>query len=212
MPASDSGGGSRLVSRLRRELRGTVRDDPFHLARYSTDASFYRVQPLAVAFPADADDVVAAIGVARSCGVPVIPRGAGTSMGGQVLGRGLVLDTTPNLNRLLSVDPERASAVVEPGIVLDQLNRSLRPHGLFFPVDPATASRATIGGMVGNNSAGARSIRYGMTVDNVSEIASVRCRGPVRTAMPPAAIAPWSPASVCCGPGRPTSSSAGCPG
>ena len=159
-----------LVAELRKELRGEVLDDAFSRARYAVDASFYRIEPIAVALPRTTEDVHRAVEVARSRGVPVLPRGAGTSQGGQTVGRALVVDTSKYLTRLLDVDEQAATAVVEPGIVLDRLNEQLASRGLFFAVDPATSSRATLGGMAGNNSAGARSIRYGLMVDNVKAI------------------------------------------
>jgi FAD/FMN-containing dehydrogenase/Fe-S oxidoreductase len=159
-----------FAARLRRELEGEVLDDAFSRARYSTDASFYRIVPQAVALPRSREDLRRAVGVARDAGVPVLVRGSGTSQCGQSVGEGLILDTTKHLRRLLEVDRGARTARVEPGLVLDRLNAELKPLGLFFPVDPATSSRATLGGMAGNNSAGARSIRYGMMVDNVRAI------------------------------------------
>ena len=166
-----------FIGRLRRELDGEVLADAFSRARYSTDASFYRIVPLAVAIPRTAADIDRAIAIAREASIPVVPRGAGTSQCGQTIGRALVIDTSKHLRRLLSVDEEASTAVVEPGLVLDQLNAQLNPRGLQFPVDPATSSRATLGGMAGNNSAGARSIRYGMMVDNVRAIEATLADG-----------------------------------
>ncbi len=160
----------KFVAELRKELRGEVLDDTFSRARYAVDASFYRIEPIAVVLPRTTEDIRRAVEVARARGVPVLPRGAGTSQGGQTVGRALVVDTSKYLTQLLDVDEQAGSAVVEPGIVLDRLNDQLASRGLFFAVDPATSSRATLGGMAGNNSAGARSIRYGMMVDNVKAI------------------------------------------
>lgn len=140
---------------------------------YATDASIYQIEPLGVVLPRTPDDVEAVMSVAREEGVPVLPRGAGTSQCGQTVGRAVVVDTSRRLNRLLEVDRESRTAWVEPGLVLDDLNRQLAPEGLCFPVDVATASRATLGGMAGNNSGGARSIRYGIMADNVLAVDAV---------------------------------------
>ncbi len=185
-------------------MRGEVRFDAFTRGLYSTDASHYQIEPLGVVFPQSVKDVEAVMEVARDQGVPVLPRGGGTSQCGQTIGRALILDTSRHLTGIGvdgerrasaqppsanesgpmrvagaiqpgGLDPERdrgsaQEIVVEPGVVLDHLNAHLEPHGLWFPVDPSTGSRATLGGMAGNNSAGARSIRYGMMVDNVAAL------------------------------------------
>jgi len=136
-------------------------------AEYSSDASNYRVAPLAVAFPRSADDLVAALAVCRELGVPLTGRGAGTSIAGNALSSGLVLDTSRYFNRVLSVDPEARTAVVEPGAVLDAITKAAAPHGLRFGPDPSTHSRCTIGGAIGNNACGSRALRYGRSADNV---------------------------------------------
>ena len=136
-------------------------------AEYSSDASNYRVAPLAVAFPRSADDLAAALSVCRELGVPLTGRGAGTSIAGNALSTGLVLDTSRYLNRVLSVDPASRTAVVEPGAVLDAITKAAAPHGLRFGPDPSTHSRCTIGGAIGNNACGSRALRYGRTADNV---------------------------------------------
>jgi len=161
---------SRLALRLRGEVEGDVRFDAMTRGLYATDASIYQIAPLAVVFPRTLDDVDATMAIAREEGVPVLPRGAGTSQCGQTVGRAVVMDTSRHLDRVLEIDRAEPTVTVEPGLVLDQLNRRLAPTGLFFPVDVATASRATIGGMAGNNSGGARSIRYGIMADNVVEM------------------------------------------
>lgn len=166
-----------LVRRLRRELEGEVLFDRLNRGRYSTDASIYQIEPVGVVLPRSLEDVVRTVEIAREEGVPVLPRGAGTSQGGQAVGEALIVDTSRHLDRVLELHPEEATVVVEPGIVLDALNASLRPHGLFFPVDVATASRATLGGMAGNNSSGARSIRYGIMADNVHAVDALLSTG-----------------------------------
>src|SRR6267378_1543960 len=159
--------GSRLERRLRRETRGEVLFDAFSRGRYSTDASIYQIEPLGVVVPRSREDAAAAIAIAREEGVPVLPRGGGTSQCGQTVAQALVVDCSKYLDRVIAVDVEGRRTRVEPGVVLDRLNRSLRQHRLFFPVDPSTASRATIGGMTANNSCGSRSLRYGNMVHNV---------------------------------------------
>jgi FAD/FMN-containing dehydrogenase/Fe-S oxidoreductase len=159
-----------LERRLRAAVAGDVMLDPFSRGRYATDASCYQVTPEAVVVPRSTEEMAAALAVAREEGLAVTPRGGGTSQNGQTVNASLVIDTTKHVNRIHEIDPHRGRAVVEPGVVLDELNRVLKPHGLWFPVDVSTASRATIGGMTGNNSCGTRSIRYGTMRDNVRSI------------------------------------------
>jgi FAD/FMN-containing dehydrogenase/Fe-S oxidoreductase len=156
---------------LRRELEavvdGDVRFDRVSRALYSTDASVYQIEPRGVVLPKSAEAVVKTIEIAARHGVPVTPRGGGTSQAGQAIGAGLVLDTSKHLNRVLEINPDQRWARVEPGVVLDDLNLALRPHGLRFAPDVSSASRATVGGMMANNSSGARSVLYGKTIDHV---------------------------------------------
>ena len=166
-----------LEARLRREIRGEVMFDAFSRGRYSTDASIYQIEPLGVVVPRGREDAAVAIATAREQGVPVLPRGAGTSQCGQTVARALVLDCSRHMDQVISVDVEARRARVEPGVVLDRLNRSLRQHKLFFPVDPSTASRATLGGMTANNSCGSRSLRYGNMVHNVRGIDALLADG-----------------------------------
>ncbi len=148
-------------------MAGEVRFDRASRALYATDASVYQIEPLAVLLPRSRDDVEAAVAVAARHGVPITPRGGGTSQAGQSIGAGLVVDTSKYLNRVLSVDPEARTARVEPGLVLDDLNAAVKPHGLRFAPDVSSSSRATVGGMMANNSSGARSVLYGKTGDHV---------------------------------------------
>ncbi len=166
-----------LERRLRREIAGQVLFDAFSRGRYATDASIYQMMPLGVVVPARVEDVHAVIAAAREEGVPILPRGGGTSQCGQTVNHALVVDTSRHLNRILELDVPGRRCVVEPGIVLDELNRALQPHGLWFPVDISTGSRATIGGMAGNNSCGARSIRFGTMRDNVLAIDAILADG-----------------------------------
>ena len=170
-------GDVRLAQRLRRELEGEVLFRAADRGRYATDASIYQVEPVGVVVPRHEADVAAAMAIAREHGVPVLARGGGTSQCGQTVNRALVLDCTPHLRRVLAVDPAARTATVEPGIVLGQLNAVLKPHGLFFAPDPSTHARATIGGMAGNNSCGAKSIRYGLMADNVVSIDALLADG-----------------------------------
>ena len=172
-PASHSA----LAARLRREVRGQVLFDSASRGRYATDASIYQIEPIGVVVPQSEEDALIALQIAREEGVPVLPRGAGTSQCGQTVGAALVIDTSKHLNRLLKLDVATLSAEVEPGMVLDTLNAQLRPHGLWFPVDVSTSAQATLGGMAGNNSCGSRSIRYGNMVHNVSAIDAVLADG-----------------------------------
>ncbi len=168
---------SALAARLRRELEGEVLFDAFSRGRYSTDASIYQVEPVGVVVPRTEQDIVRVIQIAAEEGVSLIARGGGTSQCGQTVGNGIVVDVSKYLNKVLALDTKNRRVRVQPGIVLDQLNALLKPHGLFFPIDPSTANRATIGGMVGNNSCGARSIRYGNTVHNVHAIDAFMASG-----------------------------------
>jgi len=170
-------GDSRLAERLRRETAGEVLFDGFSRGRYSTDASIYQIEPIGVVVPRRAEDIAAAIAIAREEGVPVLPRGGGTSQCGQTVGRALVIDTSKHFRRLLELDTEARTVTVEPGLTLDGLNAQLKRHGLSFPVDVSTGAQATLGGMAGNNSCGARSIRYGNMVHNVEAIDAILADG-----------------------------------
>ena len=169
--------GEILERRLSGRIAGEILTDVFSRGRYATDASMYQMMPHAVVVPASADDVALTLDSARTEGIAVLPRGAGTSQCGQTVNHAVVIDHTRHLDRLLELDVEERTCVVEPGIVLDELNRRLRPHGLWFPVDVSTASRATIGGMAANNSCGSRSIRYGLMRDNVIAIDALTIDG-----------------------------------
>ncbi|GAA2247781.1 FAD-binding and (Fe-S)-binding domain-containing protein [Streptomyces atrovirens] len=166
-----------LLTGLRAAVRGEVDFTATARALTTMDASNYRRVPLGVVAPRDADDVAAALSVCRTYGVPVVPRGGGTSIAGQATGTGVVLDFTRHMNRLLSLDPEARTAVVQPGLVLDRLQEAAAPHGLRFGPDPSTHSRCTLGGMIGNNSCGSHSVAWGTTADSVRELAVVTPRG-----------------------------------
>src|SRR5450631_1733207 len=161
---------SRLAQRLRAECRGDVLFDAASRGRYATDASIYQILPIGAVVPRDEGDAKIALAVARELNVPVLPRGAGSSQCGQTVGEALVVDHSKSLNRIVDFDKESMTATVQPGMVLDQLNAYLQPHGLWLPVDVSTSAQATIGGMTGNNSCGSRSIAYGNMVHNVHAI------------------------------------------
>lgn len=166
----------RLVGRI----EGEVLTSAFDRGRYATDASIYQIMPKSVVVPKTWADVEAALDFAKSEGVALLPRGGGTSQSGQTVNDALVVDFTKHLNRVLDFDPESGRATVEPGLVLDDLNRQLKPAGWWFPVDVSTASRATLGGMAANNSCGSRSIRYGKMRDNVLALEAMTADGALR--------------------------------
>ena len=170
-------GDARLAQRLRGALEGEVLFTRGDRARYATDASIYQIEPVGVAVPRTVADLQAALAIAREHDVPVLARGGGTSQCGQTVNRALVLDCSKYLRRVLDIDAAAGTAWVEPGIVLGHLNAQLKPHGLFFPVDPSTHARCTIGGMAANNSCGSKSIRYGLMADNVLAIDALLADG-----------------------------------
>ncbi len=175
----DRSEGPKWTRQLRDAVAGDVLSDAFSLGRYATDASAYQMMPQAVVVPANVADVATVLDVAGENDIAVTARGGGTSQCGQAINTGIVVDTSRHLNRLISVDAEARRCVVEPGLVLDELNRLLEPTGLWFPVDISTGSRATIGGMAGNNSCGSRSLRYGTMRDNVDAITGLLADGSV---------------------------------
>jgi FAD/FMN-containing dehydrogenase/Fe-S oxidoreductase len=164
---------SPLAARLRREVQGEVLFDAAARGRYATDASIYQIEPVGVVVPRSEEDAVIALQIAADAGVPVLPRGAGTSQCGQTVGAALVVDASKHLDKVIAFDRDARTATVQPGIVLDHLNAFLKPHGLWYPVDVSTSAQATIGGMTGNNSCGSRSIRYGNMVHNVHAVEAV---------------------------------------
>ncbi|MGA5445990.1 FAD-binding and (Fe-S)-binding domain-containing protein [Streptomyces umbrinus] len=166
-----------LRSELRKAVRGEVAFDATARALTTMDASNYRRVPLGVVAPRDADDVAAALSVCSRLRVPVVARGGGTSIAGQATGTGVVLDFTRHMNRIVSLDAQARTAVVQPGVVLDRLQEAAAPHGLRFGPDPSTHSRCTLGGMIGNNSCGSHSVAWGTTADSVRELSVVTARG-----------------------------------
>src|SRR6476660_8172728 len=170
-----------LQQALKRRISGEVRFDRASRLMYSTDASIYEIEPIGVVIPKTHEDVFATMEIARDFNVPVLPRGAGTSLAGQTVGEAVVMDMSKYLNRVLEVDTEERWALVEPGVVQEQLNLHLRPMGFLFGPDTSTANRATLGGMMGNNSAGSHSILYGKTIDHVLSMDVVLASGEGRT-------------------------------
>ncbi|MGE5151739.1 MAG: FAD-binding oxidoreductase, partial [Rhodospirillaceae bacterium] len=157
-----------LEQTLRRTIKGDVLFDKASRGRYSTDASIYQIEPVGIVVPKDETDLALALDVARDAKAAILPRGAGTSQCGQTVGEALVVDFSKYMRNVVGFDKDRAEVTVQPGVVLDQLNAWLKPHGLWYPVDVSTSAQCTLGGMAGNNSCGSRSIRYGNMVHNVA--------------------------------------------
>ena len=158
-----------LLRELRAVVRGDVYGDDVTRGVYATDASLFQIFPRCVVVPVDEDDVQRVIEIAAMRNVPITPRGAATSLSGQTYGPGIVLDVSKHMNQVLEVNVDQQWARVQPGVIRDQLNAQVAQHGLHFAPDPATGSRATIGGMIGNNTCGTRSVVYGKTIDHVLE-------------------------------------------
>ncbi|MCI0845003.1 MAG: FAD-binding protein, partial [Chloroflexi bacterium] len=166
-----------IENELKLRVSGEVKFDPFSRVLYSTDASIYQMEPVGVVIPRNVEDVLAVIEVAKEHGVPVLPRAGGTSLAGQTVNHAIVTDFSKYLNQLIEVNQEEQWARVEPGIVLDDLNRQLLPYGLMYAPDPTTSNRACVGGGVGNNSCGAHSVIYGKTIDHVKEVSVILSDG-----------------------------------
>jgi FAD/FMN-containing dehydrogenase/Fe-S oxidoreductase len=179
-----------LERHLKRAIQGGVRFDSTSRKLYSTDASIYQIEPLGVVLPRSVEDLRAIVQIAGEHQTPLVPRGGGTSLSGQSIGPGVVVDCSKHLCQILEVDPANRRVRVQPGVILDQLNRALEPHGLWFGPDVATANRANLGGMIGNNSAGARSIVYGKTSDHVLSLRAVLADGTL-TRLEPVGQADW---------------------
>ena len=175
---------SALEQQLSNTLAGEVRFDPYSKALYSTDASLYQIEPIGVVIPKDSQDVIKTVQIAAERNIPILPRGGGTSLAGQSVGKAIVLDMSKYMNQLLEVNVAERWARVQPGIVLDELNHKLKPHGLMYAPDVATSSRANVGGTIGNNSAGSHSLIYGKTVDHVMSLDLVLSNADEITASP----------------------------
>src|SRR5215212_6234356 len=156
-----------LINELRKRFSGDIRNDLASRVLYSTDASIYQIEPLGVAIPKTQEDLQVAVELAAKYAIPILPRGAGTSLAGQAIGNSLILDCSRWLDQLVEIDVEARYAVVEPGLVLSKLNAAAAKHGLMFGPDPASAERATMGGVIANNATGAHSLTYGMAADHL---------------------------------------------
>jgi FAD/FMN-containing dehydrogenase len=179
-----------LLGHLRRNVDGEVRFDEGARKLYSTDASIYQIEPLGVVLPRSVAALQTAVQIALEMHVSIVPRGGGTSLSGQSIGAGLVIDCSKYLHQILDIDPVGRTARVQPGVVLDQLNRALVAHDLQFGPDVATASRANLGGMIGNNSAGSHSIVHGKTIDHVRRLDVIVSDGS-RAELGPVTPAEW---------------------
>ncbi len=160
-------------------IKGDVFTDESKRLMYSTDASAYREKPEGVTWPAGEEDILEIIRYARRHGMNLIPRGAGTSLAGQVVGKGLVVDVSRHMNEILEINAEERWVRVQPGIVLDELNLRLKPYGLFFAPETSTSNRCVIGGMIGNNSSGLHSLIYGTTREHLLEVRAILSDGSI---------------------------------
>ncbi|MBM3181389.1 MAG: FAD-binding protein [Chloroflexi bacterium] len=170
-----------FLHELNKRFTGDLRLDPASKVLYSTDASMYQIEPLGVAIPKTQDDLIAAVELSAKYAVPILPRGAGTSLGGQAIGEALILDCSRYLDSIIEIHPDSHSAIVEPGVILSDLNRAASNYGLMFGPDPASAERATMGGVIGNNATGAHSILYGMSADHLIEADVILSDGSLQT-------------------------------
>ena len=158
---------NKISKDLQNKIKGKVLSDPFSRGRYSTDSSLYQITPLGAVLPKDQNDVLNLMEYSQKNAIPLLARGGGSSQCGQTVSEAIVLDYSMHQNTILELNVEEKYVWVQPGVVLDSLNKFLQPYGLWFPVDVSTSSRATIGGMTGNNSCGSRSLYYGNMVNNV---------------------------------------------
>src|ERR1700690_1592894 len=156
-----------FINELRKRFAGDIRLDRGSRILYSTDASIYQIEPLGVVIPRTQEDLQVAVELAAKYKAPILPRGSGSSLAGQAIGDALILDCSRWLDRILDIDPESKTAIVEPGVILSNLNQAVSKFGLQFGPDPASAERATMGGVIANNATGAHSISYGMTADHL---------------------------------------------
>ena len=170
-----------FVSELRKRFAGDIRLDLGSRLLYSTDASIYQIEPLGVVIPRTEEDLQAAVELAAKYHIPILPRGSGSSLAGQAIGEALILDCSRWLDNILDIDPESKTATVEPGVILSNLNRAVSEFGLQFGPDPASAERATMGGVIANNATGAHSILYGMTADHLLSADVIHADGSLAT-------------------------------
>ena len=171
----------KIAKEIQGQVKGKVLFDEFSRGRYSTDSSLYQIKPVGAVLPVDTNDVLQIMEYSQKHHIPLLARGGGSSQCGQTVGESIVLDYSKHQNKILEFNKEEKTVWVEPGIVLDQLNAYLKPHGLWYPVDVSTSSRATIGGMTGNNSCGSRSLYYGNMVNNVLAVEAILDDGTIHT-------------------------------
>ena len=166
-----------LTQDLKHLVAGEVRFDKMTRTLYSTDASIYQIEPLGVVIPKTYEDVIAVVETANRYSVPVLPRGGGTSLAGQTVGKAIILDFSKYMRSVISINLEEGWVRTQPGIILDELNQQLKPYNMMFAPDPSTSDRANVGGALGNNSCGAHSIMWGKTIDNLNELEVVLSNG-----------------------------------
>ena len=171
----------KIAKEIQGQVKGKVLFDEFSRGRYSTDSSLYQIKPVGAVLPVDTNDVLQIMEYSQKHHIPLLARGGGSSQCGQTVGESIVLDYSKHQNKILEFNKEEKTVWVEPGIVLDQLNAYLKPYGLWYPVDVSTSSRATIGGMTGNNSCGSRSLYYGNMVNNVLAVEAILDDGTIHT-------------------------------
>jgi FAD/FMN-containing dehydrogenase len=171
----------KIAKEIQGQVKGKVLFDEFSRGRYSTDSSLYQIKPVGAVLPVDTNDVLQIMEYSQKHHIPLLARGGGSSQCGQTVGESIVLDYSKHQNKILDFNKEEKTVWVEPGIVLDQLNAYLKPYGLWYPVDVSTSSRATIGGMTGNNSCGSRSLYYGNMVNNVLAVEAILDDGTIHT-------------------------------
>lgn len=170
---------SEFINVLKTKVSGEIRVDPTTRVLYSTDASIYQIEPIGVFFPRNLEDISRCVGLASEYEVPILPRGSGTSLAGQAIGPGLIIDCSRHLDRIIHIDPDSKTAAVEPGVILSKFNKAAGKFGLQFGPDPASAERATMGGVIGNNATGAHSILYGMSADQIKSVELVLSDGTI---------------------------------
>src|ERR1700690_3086952 len=170
-----------FVNELRKQFTGDIRLDLSSKILYSTDASIYQIEPLGVVIPRSQDDLHSVVELAAKYHIPILPRGSGSSLAGQAIGEALILDCSRWLDRIIEIDPESMTATVEPGVILSTLNRAAAEFSLQFGPDPASAERATMGGVIANNATGAHSILYGMTADHILSADVIHADGSLAT-------------------------------
>ena len=173
-----------VIAKLNNSITGEIKTDQVTRVLYSTDASIHKIEPMGVVFPRNTDELITIGQICNQYKIPIIARGSGSGLAGQSIGKGLIIDCSRHINKLVSINPEDQTATVEPGLILDDLNRAAKKYSLQFGPDPASSERATLGGCIGNNAAGAHSILYGMTADHIHSAEVVLSDGSITTFKP----------------------------